>query len=380
MKKLKGGITFPKGFLANGLACGIKKSRKPDLALIFSEVPAVTAGVFTTNSIKAAPVIISQKHIKNNTAQAIIVNSGNANCFTGDFGKLYARRTTELIGRLLNITSRDVLVASTGIIGKPLPFKKIENAAERLAAGLNKKGSQKAARAILTTDTVTKECAVKTQVGGQTVRIGGMVKGSGMIQPNMATMLAFIATDVSINKLMLKTALKRATEQSFNCLTVDGCMSTNDMVIVMANGAASNKSIHKTGHDYNDFTQALTFVCQDLAKQIILDAEGGTKFIEIEVQRAATRKQALAACFAIANSNLVKTAAFGNNPNWGRVAAAVGSLGIPEVTEERLKIHFSPFEKKCIQILVQLNIGKAGARVYTSDLSYEYVRINGEYN
>src|SRR3990167_3055649 len=236
MKIIPGSITSPAGYRASGMACGIKKSGKPDLALIYSEISAVCAGVFTKNSIKAAPLIVSMEHLRNNSAQAIIINSGNANCFTGKFGLLYARQSTEIISRLLDIRKSDVLVTSTGIIGKTLPFYKIKASAPALIARLSRNGANKAAKAILTTDLKTKKIA-----------IGGIAKGSGMIAPNMATMLGFLTTDAAISPKMLKLALRRANDKSFNCITVDGCMSTNDMVILMANGLAGNRPIVKSG-------------------------------------------------------------------------------------------------------------------------------------
>lgn len=379
MKILKGGVTKPKGFLANGLCSGIKKSGKPDLSLIFSETPAVAAGVFTKNSIKAAPLVISEKHLKSNRAQAIIVNSGNANCFTGDPGLIYARKTTEIVAKLLKIKTRDVVVSSTGIIGKPLPFNKIAQAAPLLVKGLSKKLGHMAAKGILTTDKITKEIAVKINIGKKPVLIGACAKGSGMIEPNMATMLAFITTDAAITPQMLKAALRSSIESSFNSITVDGCMSTNDMVTVMANGLAENPLIKKQNGEFRVFTEALKYICLDLAKKIVLDGEGATKFIEVHVSGAKTLTQAKQAAKAIANSNLVKTAAFGSNPNWGRVAAAVGSLGL-NITEKSIRIKFSSFIKKNISIWVDLNLGKYKATVYTSDLSFEYVRINGKYS
>jgi len=379
VKIVKGSVTKPLGFKANGLYCGIKRSGKPDLALIASDNLAQAACVFTKNSIKAAPLIVCQQHIRNNKAQAIIANSGNANCFTGRFGKIYAQRTTEIIGKLLKIRSSDCLVASTGIIGKTLPFKRIEASAEKLVKGLSRNGASKAAKAILTTDLTLKEIAVELTIAGKKVTIAGMAKGSGMIAPNMATMLAFITTDAAISGNMLKKALKFANDKSFNRITVDGCMSTNDMVAVLANGKAKNNTVNKNGKDFNKFCEALTFVCLDLAKKIVLDGEGATKFIEVQVKGAQSEKQAHQAGLAVANSNLVKTAAYGSNPNWGRVAAAIGSLGIAQVTEENLKINFSPFDKKHIKIIVDLNIGKHSASVFTSDLSYEYVKINVAY-
>ena len=379
MKIVSSGVTKPKGFKANGLSCGIKKSGKLDLALIYSDVIATTAGVFTKNSIKAAPLLVTKQHLKNNHAQAIITNSGNANCFTGNFGLIYAKKTTELIAKLLKINISDCLVASTGIIGKVLPYKKIEAAAEDLVNGLSIKNNQLAAKAIMTTDTTIKEIAVETLIQGQKITIGACAKGSGMIAPDMATMLTFITTDVSITPQILKLALRKATQETFNCITVDGCMSTNDMVIVMANGLARNKTIFQVGEDFDKFYEALYFICLDLAKKIVLDGEGASKFIEINVSGAKSQKEAKRISLAIANSNLVKTAAYGSNPNWGRVAAAVGSLGL-NITEKDLKIHFSSFAKKNIQINVDLNRGNQKACVSTSDLSLEYVRINGAYN
>ncbi len=382
MKVIQGGVTQPKGFKANGMFCGIKRSGNPDLSLIYSETPATTAGVFTLNSVKAAPLLVTQKHLKESkgVSQAIITNSGNANCFTGRFGYIYAQRTTEVIAGILGIPKKYVLVSSTGIIGKPLPFDKIQNAAPELVKGLSETGSEKAAWGILTTDTKTKDMTVEVMIGGKKVTIGAIAKGSGMTAPNMATMLAFITTDAAISSTLLKEALKEAVNESFNSISIDGCMSTNDMVVVMANGAASNKKMIQKKKDYQTFLAALKHVCLNLAKQIVLDAEGATKFIEVHVNGAQSKEQARQIGLVVANSNLVKTAAFGSNPNWGRVAAAVGSIGIKKISEENLKIRFSPFDKKDISIFVDLNLGKAKAVIYTSDLSYEYVKINGEYN
>lgn len=381
MKILKnGGVTAPKGFKANGIACGIKRSGKLDLALIASDTAAVSAGVFTKNSIKAAPLLVSQRHLRHHKTRAIIVNSGNANCFTGKFGLIYAERTTEIIGRLLNAPKEEMIVTSTGIIGRPLPFAKIRNGAGNLVEGLSVSGDTKAAEAILTTDLKAKTIAVEMALGGKTVTIGSCAKGSGMIAPDMATMLAFVTTDAAVDSRMLQTALHKAVEQSFNSITVDGCMSTNDMVVVLANGFARNRMITQPGKDFDTLCSALNHVCLDLAKKIVLDGEGATKFIEINVLGAQSHQQARQIGSAIANSNLVKTAAFGSNPNWGRVAAAAGALEIAQINEQNLKIKFSDFAKKDIQITVGLNLGRAKATVYTSDLSYEYVKINGEYN
>ena len=271
-------------------------------------------------------------------------------------------------------------MTSTGIIGKPLPYNKIVDAAPALIKGLSAKGGGKFARAIMTTDLKIKEIAVEITIGGKKVTVGGCGKGSGMVAPNMATMLGFVTTDAAISLKMLKIALKRATERSFNSITVDGCMSTNDMVTLQASGLAGNKKIVTEDGDFKKFYQALEFVCIDLAKKIVQDGEGATKFLTINVKGAANEAQARNIAKTIANSALVKTAAFGSNPNWGRVGAAVGSLGINKINEHNMKITFSPFDKKEIAITVQLPLGRASATVYTCDFSYEYVRINGEYN
>ncbi len=379
MKVISGGVTAPQGFKANGLCCGIKKSGRLDLALLACEQPATAAGCFTTNSIKAAPVVVTQRKIRCKKAQAILINSGNANCFTGNFGLLYAQESTELMARLLNVPEQYVLVASTGIIGETLPYKKIEAAAEELVRGLNPVNGQKAARAILTTDTKIKEIAVEFRLSGKSVRIGACAKGSGMIHPHMATMLAFITSDASIDEKMLKLALRKAIEPSFHSITVDGCMSTNDMVIALSNGLAGNPALRRPTGEFRIFADALRYICGELARKIVLDAEGATKFLEITVRRAATVNQAKKVAMAIATSNLVKTAAYGSDPNWGRVAAAVGSAGL-SLTERQLKIKFSSFARKKICIWVDLNCGRREATVYTSDLSEEYIRINGRYH
>jgi glutamate N-acetyltransferase/amino-acid N-acetyltransferase len=379
MRIIKGGITTPLGYKANGMYCGIKRSGKPDLGLIYCEKPAVTVGVFTKNSIKAAPLLVTMRKIKKGISQAIIVNSGNANCYTGTFGLKYAEQSTEVIGKLLGLNPNHVLVSSTGIIGKQLPFNKIAEGAPALVKGLSFDGGTKFARAIMTTDLKLKEIAVIVTISGKKVMIGACGKGSGMIEPNMATMLGFVTTDAAISPKMLKLALSRATDRSFNAITVDGCMSTNDMVTLMANGAAGNKLIAAPGKDFETFYQALEHVCIDLSKKIVLDGEGATKFIEITVSGAKDFKQAKLIAMKVANSNLVKTAAFGSNPNWGRVAAAVGALGL-KISEDDLKINFSSFKDKNIAIKVGLNLGKGIATVWTSDLSYDYVKINAEYN
>ena len=379
MKVIQGGITSPQGYQANGIFCGIKRSGKLDLGLIYSLKPAVTVGVFTKNSIKAAPLLVTMRNIKKGVAQAVIVNSGNANCYTGPSGLKHAEASTQIVARHLALDPQHVLVTSTGIIGKPLPFDKIVEGVPQLVKGLDEAGGEKFAQAIMTTDLQLKQIAVEAIVGGKKVTIGACGKGSGMVEPNMATMLGFITTDAAVSAKMLKLALTNATDLSFNAITVDGCQSTNDMVTLMANGSAKNKTITKPGKDFDAFCKALNHVCIDLAKKIVLDGEGATKFIEIHVSGAKNFVQAKTIAMKVANSNLVKTAAFGSNPNWGRVAAAVGSLGL-KITEDDLKIKFSSFKEKNIAINVGLNLGAGRATVWTSDLSYEYVKINGEYN
>lgn len=380
MKIIKGGITAPKGFLANGIAAGIKRSGKLDLGIIVSQAAAVTAGVFTKNSIKAAPLVVSMKHITKGVGRAVLVNSGNANCYTGKAGLKHAKDSTILVARLLGVMPSDVLVTSTGIIGKLLAYSKIAGGAPELIKGLSPKGAGKFARAIMTTDLTLKEIAVETAIAGKRIRIGACAKGSGMVEPDMATILGFVTTDAAISHRMLKLALARATERSFNCITVDGCMSTNDMVTLQANGMAGNKKIVSQNADFKKFYEALEFVCLDLSKKIVRDGEGATKFITIHVTGAADHRQARRIAKSIANSPLVKTAAFGSNPNWGRVAQAVGALGIARINEHNMEIGFSSFDKKEIAITVRLSLGRARATVYTCDFSYDYIRINGAYN
>ncbi|MCA9392790.1 MAG: bifunctional glutamate N-acetyltransferase/amino-acid acetyltransferase ArgJ [Candidatus Omnitrophica bacterium] len=380
MKVISGGITKPQGFRAHGMWSGIKRSQKKDLSLVVSEVPATTASVYTQNSVVAAPITVCRRHGRNGRARAIIVNSGNANCFTGKQGYADAVRMAETCATALGIKATDVLVASTGIIGKPLPIDKITAALPELTAALSPAGGKAFAQGILTTDLVIKERTVRLTVGGKPVIIGGCAKGSGMIAPNMATMLGFITTDAAITGKMLKQALKEANEDSFNCISVDGCMSTNDMVTVLANGMAGNPVIDKPGKDYDAFRDALKDVCLDLAKKIVLDGEGATKFVTIHVKGTKTAKQAREIGLMVANSMLVKTAIYGSNPNWGRVAAAVGALGIKGIAEDSLNISFSSFKKKDVSITTTLQLGRAEATVYTSDLTHEYIRINTEYN
>ncbi len=378
MKKTLKAI-LPKGFKANGLSCGLKKSGKPDLALIYSQFPALASAKFTTNSIIAAPLIVCKKHLKSaKRFQAILVNSGNANCFTGKSGIKDAQAAAGYLARELKIAQNSVLVNSTGIIGKRLDVGKIKKGVRQLVLGLSGAGIHKAKMAIMTTDTFAKEVSVSLKIKAQPVHLCGIAKGAGMIAPNMATMLCFIMTDAAITQAALNKALKVAVEKSFNCISVDGCMSTNDTVLILANAAAGNKVI-SSGADLEKFSQALESLCLDLAKMVVSDAEGATKFIQIDVCQAKHAQEAKAIALSIANSVLFKTAVFGQNPNFGRVAAAVGASGF-KIKEEQLKMKLGSLKGKQVRLTVSLSRGKAKCTVFTSDLTPEYIKINAAYN
>ncbi len=370
---------LPSGFKASATACGLKRSGKLDLALFYSIIPARASAMFTTNQIAAAPVKVCQEHLKkSNFFQAIIVNSGNANCFTAEAGLKASRRTCQVLARELVVSKGSVLVGSTGVIGKPLDLPRIEQAVPGLVKDLSFKGIDLAKKAIMTTDKFPKEITVKFKLGEKEITVCGVAKGAGMIAPNMATMLAFIFTDAAIAGPAMSRALKEAVNGSFNCVTVDGCMSTNDTVILLANGCAGNKEI-KNGPGALLFRKAINTVCLALAKMMVEDGEGASKFIEIDVERALTAAEAKKAALAIANSNLFKTALYGQNPNFGRIVAAVGGCGI-KVKEENLKIVLGDLKKKNIKVKVSLGRGKAACTVYTSDLTPEYIKINAAYN
>jgi len=370
---------LPRGFKANGVSAGLKKSGKLDLALFYSEIPAKASCRFTMNRLQAAPLKVCKDYLKKSRVfQAIIVNSGNANCFTGSSGVRDAIQTTKYVADYLGIKKEAVLVNSTGIIGKMLAIDKIKSAIPDLAQGLSVAGMEKAVRAIMTTDTFTKAITARINIAGKVVTICGTAKGAGMIAPNMATMLAFIFTDANITQKALDKATDVAVNESFNCITVDGCMSTNDTLAVLANGASRNNLI-KDGKDFYLFLEALKKVCLELAKMIIKDAEGATKFIEIKVEKAKSFNEARIAALAIANSDLFKTAVYGENPNFGRIAAAVGASGI-DIKEEDIKIKVSSLKKKQVFVNVGINRGKSSATVYTSDLTPEYIKINAGYN
>jgi len=385
------------GFLGNGIAAGIKGGRGKDLSLIFSKVPARAVGVFTTNRFKAAPVILDMKRIKKGIAQAIIVNSGNANAATGKGGDEDASTMSRVTSRALGIEDELVLVASTGIIGEKLPIEKIARSIEPLVGGLSADGMPSVAEGIITTDRFPKVEYRKCFVGGKEVTICGIAKGAGMIEPNMATMLSFIMTDADIDYACLTSLFKESAGKSFNAITVDGCMSTNDTAIMLANGVAGNSLISETSGNLVEFREALSGVMVSLAKSIVKDGEGATKLIEIVVEGAKLAADAKAIAYAIANSNLVKTAFFGEDPNWGRIISAAGSTGVPFSTDSlELYIEDVPLfingvgisgkqaagimKKDNIRVLVRLGMGKETFSVYTSDLSHEYIDINALYH
>jgi glutamate N-acetyltransferase/amino-acid N-acetyltransferase len=370
---------LPCGFKASAVSCGIKRSGKLDLALFYSSLPAKAAAKFTINKFPAAPVKLNKEHLKRSKAfQAVVVNSGNANAFTGKAGLSGARKICVALAKLLGLKVSSVLVNSTGIIARALPVDKVKKAMPLLIEGLSPLGVKRAVKAIMTTDTFHKAVTVRLNIASHPVTICGIAKGAGMIAPNMATMLCFIFTDANITQAALSRALDNSTEKSFNCITVDGCMSTNDSVMALANAASGNPLID-SGKNYNLFSQALSLVCLELAKLVVKDAEGASKFIEIKVSKARNFKEAKLAALAIANSTLFKTAVYGENPNFGRIVSAVGASGIA-AKEELLKIKVSPLSKKEIDLEVSLGLGKASAVVYTSDLTPEYIKINAAYN
>ena len=397
---ITGGITAPKGFTAAGVKAGIKKSGREDVAIIYSAVPAAAAAVFTTNAMAAPPVIVSRENISGGTLSAIVINSGCANACTGEIGMKNARYMAELTAKLLDVPTDRVLVSSTGIIGVNLPMEKVSDGINRAAALLSVDGHEGAMQAIMTTDTFPKKTAGEFSLGGVPVRIAGIAKGAGMIHPNMATMLAYITTDANISAPLLDIALRRAVNLTFNMITVDGDTSTNDTLCVMANGQAGNRIIESDADpDYEVFVQALEEVCRYLAQQVVRDGEGATKFLAITVRGARNFDEGKQAAMAIAKSPLVKTAFFGQDPNWGRILCAVGysginadpnrtSLAIGGVTIVRAGLGASFDEgalrqvmsEKDITVEVDLGLGDVQATVWTCDFSYEYVKINGEYH
>ena len=388
------------GFVTAGISCGIKTNKKKDLALIVSQEPSIAAGVFTSNKVVSPTVIWCRKILKNSKAfRAILVNSGNANACTGPIGMSDCESLASKLSKELSISSKEVFIASTGIIGVPLPKEKIIKALPNIVSKLSSTGWDNSAKAIMTTDLSTKLTSSSFYIGKNKVTLGGIAKGSGMIHPNMATMLAFIATDAKKNKKTLNHALKEANNQTFNRITVDGDTSTNDMAIILANGQAKNKKIIIGSLTYQKFTKHLTELCLYLAKKIVTDGEGATKFVTIQVQGAKTKNNAHQIAQTVATSSLVKTALFGEDPNWGRIIAAVGNAGVsihPETIQILLNgsVLFKngiptnaasqstlrkKMKNKNISICIKLNLGIFSDQVYTCDLSYDYVRINAEY-
>ncbi len=401
LKEITGGVCAAKGFTANGVHCGIRKNKsKRDLALIYSEVEANAAAVYTQNLVKGAPLTVTKKNIQNGVARAVICNSGNANTCNAN-GVEIAEQTCALLGEALGIDKTDIVVASTGVIGQPLDITPIANGIPSLVAGLGAH-SDLACEGIMTTDTKPKEIAFQFTVGGKTCRIGGIAKGSGMIHPNMATMLVFVTTDCAISAKLLQKALSEDVKHSFNMVSIDGDTSTNDMVSVLANGLAENPPIEEENEDYEVFCQALRAVTVDLCRKIAGDGEGATKLLECKVDGGKTEEIAKAVAKSVICSSLVKAATFGADANWGRVLCAIGYAGV-DVDVQKVDVSFRsakgeiavckqgagvPFsEEKAkeillqeeIEILVSLCDGEASATAWGCDLTYDYVKINGDY-
>jgi len=388
LSKIQGSITAPRGFRAAGVAAGLKASGKKDMALVVSDKPAVVAAVFTTNQVKAAPVKLSMQHAKTGKASAIVVNSGNANACTGSSGMLHARAMACAVGRRLGCGEKGVLVCSTGRIGVNLPIVKVETGIKKLLQILSPRGGPSAAHAIMTTDTFAKQVAVQFKVGGRTIRVGGIAKGAGMIQPNMATMLGFITTDAAIPRAALQKALTHAVNHSFNRISVDGDTSTNDTVILLANGVAGAPPLPK-------FQEALDFVCLELAKMIVRDGEGVSKFVTLNVHGAASDRDAVIAARSVANSVLVKTSWCGGDPNWGRILDALG-YSRAKIDEELVDVAYNgvPAARKgmaartplaklrkivaqlTFTIDVHLHLGRGHCTMHTCDLTEKYVELN----
>ncbi|MEQ1858596.1 MAG: bifunctional glutamate N-acetyltransferase/amino-acid acetyltransferase ArgJ [Chthoniobacteraceae bacterium] len=395
--EIPGGVTAARGFLAGSVYCGIKASNadRPDIALIHCTEPCAAAGTFTTNRVKAAPVRVSMMHVRSPDVRAIVANAGNANACTGIKGIESARKMAAATADALGLKERQVLVCSTGRIGVQMPIDKIKPAIAALPAACSETGSHAAACAIMTSDTHPKEMAVEVELDGTTARIGGIAKGAGMIDPNMATMLCFITTDAAIDKKLLQRALSVSVEQSFNRITIDGDMSTNDTVLMLANGAAGNKPLRYGTPAFKIFQRGLDHITKHLARMIVEDGEGVTRFVEVHVRGGATYSDARRAAEAVANSNLVKCAWFGGDPNWGRIMDAVGYSGA-KMREELVDIYYdgvigvkgglaskTPFAKlqeivseRRFSISIDLHMGSADYSVFTTDLSVDYVKLN----
>lgn len=402
MNIIKGGVCSPKGFTANGVHCGIRKNRdKKDLALIYSEVPAKAAAVYTTNLVKGAPLAVTKDHISDGVAQAIICNSGNANTCNAN-GVMIAEQMSDLTAKALGISASDIVVASTGVIGEPLEIEPIAKGIPALASGLSTDGGIDAAEAIMTTDTIAKEVCVEFEIGGKTCTLGGIAKGSGMIHPNMATMLVFLTSDVAISSNMLQKALSTDVTNTFNMLSIDGDTSTNDMVVLLANGMAGNDEIDCDSADFELFMKALNTVTVHLCRMIAGDGEGATKLLECVVSGASDVAVAKTVAKSVVCSSLLKAAMFGADANWGRVLCAIGysganvdinavdvsfksAKGTIDVCKNGAGIPFSEETAKEIlledeiEISVGLGDGDFGATAWGCDLTYDYVKINGDY-
>ncbi len=398
MQVINGGITAPEGFFATGVACGLKKDGKKDLAIICSEDSAAAAGVFTTNKVKGHSLQVTMEHIKSGYANALIINSGNANACVGEQGYKDAKEIAATAAQLLDCTPEDILVGSTGVIGKPLDMAAIKAGIEELVEGMDPDGGHDAQEAIMTTDLLHKEIAVEMEIQDCKVIIGGMAKGSGMIHPNMATMIGVITTDVNISRRLLDKALKDTIKHTFNRVSVDGDTSVCDMVIIMANGLADNAGIVNEDEDYEKFKSGLELVCTSLSRLIARDGEGATKLVEIAVEGAANEEDAYKAASTIARSPLVKTAIFGEDANWGRIITAAGYsgaefdpayvdiyIGSLLVCKSGSAVDFDEqkakeiLHEKEVKILVKLNKGVYSDHMWTCDFSYDYVKINASY-
>ena len=402
MKLISGGVCAAQGFKANGIHCGIRTNHsKKDLALVVSTVPSHAAAVYTTNLVKGAPLTVTKAHLADGIAQAVICNSGNANTCNAD-GVEIAEKMSLAAAKATGVRASDVVVASTGVIGQPLNVSIIESHMDELAAGLSETGNEDAAAAIMTTDTVKKEVAVEFTLGGKTCRMGGMAKGSGMIHPNMATMLVFITTDAAVSAAMLQKALSTDVADTFNMVSVDGDTSTNDMVTVLANGLAGNEEVTAEGADFTAFMQALNTVTVQLCRMIAGDGEGATKLLECRVTGASDLATAKTVAKSVICSSLTKAAMFGADANWGRVLCAIGysaakvdvqkvdlcfrsPKGTVEVCRNGAGVPFSEelakqiLLEKEIEILIELNSGSAESTAWGCDLTYDYVKINGDY-
>lgn len=398
MNIIDGGVTAPKGFKAGGAACGIKKNNKKDIALVCSDDTAIASGVFTTNTVKGHSLQVSMEHIKNGFARAILINSGNANACVGESGYNDAKEMTNLTAELLHCEAEDILVNSTGVIGTKLSMPNIRSGIRLAVSALSIDGGSEAEEAIMTTDTISKQIAVEIEIQGEKVRIGGMAKGSGMIHPNMATMIGIITTDANISRSLLDKALKHCVKSTFNRVSVDGDTSVCDSVFVLANGFADNDAIVKDDYEYSIFVDALMYVCTYLSKLIAKDGEGATKLIEVIVDGALDEADAYKVISSVAKSPLVKTAIFGEDANWGRIMTAVGYsgasfdpnlidiyLGDILVCRNGAATNYNEndakevLKKKEITIKINLKKGNVSDRIWTCDFSYDYVKINGSY-